>query len=80
MSKQNGEHAGPARDMKELRGISASPGIAIGPIYIHDPGDFWIDYGQIDAERVESEVARFEAAVAEVSQDLEAVRVQVEEK
>jgi len=80
VSKQNGEHAGPARDMKELRGISASPGIAIGPIYIHDPGDFWIDYGQIDAERVESEVARFEAAVAEVSQDLEAVRVQVEEK
>lgn len=80
MSKRNGEHVGLARETKELRGISASPGIAIGPIYIHDPGDFWIDYGQIDESRVTGEVERFKKAVAEVSSDLEAVRVQVEEK
>ncbi len=80
MSKNNGENVNFVREMRELRGIAASPGIAIGPIYIHDPGDFWIDYGQVDAERVDQEVARFEQAVAEVSEDLRAVRVQVEEK
>ncbi|HCK08909.1 MAG TPA: phosphoenolpyruvate--protein phosphotransferase [Candidatus Latescibacteria bacterium] len=68
------------REMTELRGISASPGIAMGPIYIHDPGDFWIDYGQIDAQQVDAEVARFERAIQEVSDDLQAVRGQVEEK
>ncbi len=80
MSKANGEHVSLDREMKELRGISASPGIAIGPIYIHDPGDFWIDYGQIDGDRVEAEVARFEQAISEVSEDLRGVRAQVEEK
>jgi phosphoenolpyruvate-protein phosphotransferase (PTS system enzyme I) len=80
VSKRNGEHVGLPRETKELRGISASSGIAIGPIYIHDPGDFWIDYGQIDAERVDGEVERFERAIVEVTEDLEAVRVQVEEK
>ena len=80
MSKSNGENVSFTREMTELRGIAASPGIAVGPIYIHDPGDFWIDYGQIDASRVDSEVSRFEQAVAGVSEDLRAVRVQVEEK
>ena len=80
MSKQNGEHVGMSREIIELNGISASPGIAIGPIYIHDPGDYWIDYGQIEADRIDAEVARFEQAVGEVSEDLEAVRVQVDEK
>ncbi len=80
MSKSNGENLSFTREMTELRGIAASPGIAVGPIYIHDPGDFWIDYGQIDAGRVDSEVTRFEQAVAEVSEDLRSVRVQVEEK
>lgn len=80
MSKTNGEHVGLVRETRELTGIGASPGIAIGPIYIHDPGDFWIDYGQIEAERVDGEVARFERAVQEVSDDLKAIRVQVEDK
>ena len=66
--------------MKELRGIAASRGIAIGPIYIHDPSDFWIDYGQIEADRADSEVARFEQAIADVSEDLRSIRIQVEEK
>lgn len=80
MSKNNGENGALTREMKELRGIPASPGISIGPIYIHDPGDFWIDYGQIEAERVDSEVERFEHAIVEASEDLRAIRAQVEEK
>ena len=80
MSTQNGENGTFTREMKVLNGIAASPGIAIGPIYIHDPGDFWIDYGQIDAEHVEAEVTRFEQAIAEVSEDLRAIRSQVEDK
>jgi phosphotransferase system enzyme I (PtsI) len=80
VSKQNGENGAFTREMKVLNGIAASPGIAIGPIYIHDPGDFWIDYGQIDAEHVEVEVTRFEQAIADVSEDLRAIRSQVEDK
>jgi len=80
VSTQNGENGTFTREMKVLNGIAASPGIAIGPIYIHDPGDFWIDYGQIDAEHVEAEVTRFEQAIAEVSEDLRAIRSQVEDK
>jgi phosphotransferase system enzyme I (PtsI) len=80
VSNQYGENGAFTRKMKVLNGIAASPGIAIGPIYIHDPGDFWIDYGQIDAEHVEAEVTRFEQAIAQVSEDLRAIRSQVEEK
>ncbi len=80
MSNQYGENGAFTREMKVLNGIAASPGIAIGPIYIHDPGDFWIDYGQIGAKHVEAEVTRFEQAIAQVSEDLRAIRSQVEEK
>jgi len=80
VSTQNGQNGSLPHEMKELRGIPASPGISIGPIYIHEPGDFWIDYGQIEIERVDSEVSRFEQAIAEVSDDLRSIREQVEEK
>ena len=75
-------HAGPteSRPSETLRGTPASPGVAIGPVFILDPADFWIDYGQISEERVDDEVRRFDRAVSEVGDDLKVIRNQVEEK
>ena len=75
-------HAGPTepRPSETLRGTPASPGVSIGPVFILDPADFWIDYGQISEERVDDEVRRFDRAVSEVGDDLKVIRDQVEEK
>ena len=66
--------------MNRLHGIKGSPGIAVGPVYIHDPEDPWIDYRNISEEEVESEVRRFENTLLLVADDLKVTRAQVEEK
>ncbi len=66
--------------MTQLKGIKASTGIAIGPVYLHDPEDPWIDYRQILDGEVEGEVERFEATLRQVAEDLKATRSLVEEK
>jgi phosphotransferase system enzyme I (PtsI) len=54
--------------------------VSIGPVFILDTADFWIDYGQISEDRIENEVQRFDQAVADVAVDLKVIRDQVEEK
>ncbi len=71
---------GHARPSETLQGTPASPGVSIGPVFILDPADFWIDYGQIAEERIEDEVGRFDRAVEEAGDDLRVIRDQVEEK
>lgn len=66
--------------MKVLKGIQASNGIAIGPVYHHDPEEPWVDYRRIGEDEVEGEVRRFLDALASVADDLRATRVRVEEK
>ena len=66
--------------MKVLKGIQASNGIAIGPVYLHDPEEPWVDYRRIGEDEVEGEVRRFLDALASVAADLKATRVRVEEK
>lgn len=66
--------------MKVLKGIQASNGIAIGPVYLHDPEEPWVDYRRIGEDEVDGEVRRFLDAVASVAEDLKATRVRVEEK
>ena len=66
--------------MKVLKGIQASNGIAIGPVYLHDPEEPWVDYRRIGEDEVEGEVRRFLDALASVAEDLKATRVRVEEK
>ncbi len=66
--------------MKVLKGIQASNGIAIGPVYLHDPEEPWVDYRRIREDEVDGEVRRFLDAVASVAEDLKATRVRVEEK
>ena len=64
--------------MKKLKGIPASPGIAIGPIYLHDPDDPWISIRRVSD--VEAEVARFLDTLKEVAQDLKVTQAHVKEK
>ena len=64
----------------ELKGIQASPGVAIGPVYVHNPEDPWIDYRRIADAEVEAEADRFMDALGEVGRDLKKLCVQVEEK
>jgi len=66
--------------LRELKGIKASPGIAIGPVFVHEHEDPWIDYRRLPQEDVEAEVARFLNAVASVADDLKGIRAQVEDR
>ena len=66
--------------MKQLKGIQASPGIAIGSIFVHEPQDPWIDYRRIPQGEVEAEVTRFLDTLKLVAEDLRAIRSEVEAK
>ena len=66
--------------MKQLEGIQASPGIAIGPVFVHQPEDPWIDYRRIPQGEVEAEVTRFLDTLKMVAEDLRAIRAEVEAK
>lgn len=68
--------------MKELEGISVSPGIAIGPVFTYSSGEDYVPRYGIDAHAVESEVARFQDAVERTRKELEALqkRIQYEAK
>ncbi|MCE2441030.1 MAG: phosphoenolpyruvate--protein phosphotransferase [Candidatus Latescibacteria bacterium] len=66
--------------MKVLKGIQASNGIAIGPVYLHNPEEPWVDYRRIGKHEVDGEVRRFLDTLASVAEDLKATRVRVEEK
>ena len=66
--------------MTELKGIQASPGVAIGPVYVHNPEDPWIDYRRIADEEIEAEAKRFLDSLSSVGEDLRKLRAQVEEK
>lgn len=77
----NGHAGGVAcREMVTLKGKPASPGVAVGPVYILDAADFGIDYGQIREDRVDAELERFGRALEAVEEDLKQTRDQVEEK
>ena len=66
--------------MIELKGIQASPGIAIGPVFLHDPADFWVDYRRVEGRDIPFEVQRLRDALSEVAEDLKITRAHVEEK
>ena len=62
-----------------IEGIKASPGIAIGPVYLYDPGEFWVDRRHVDASAVPAEEARFRDALVAVAEDMKATQQHVEE-
>jgi len=68
--------------MKELEGISVSPGVAIGPVFTYSSGEDYVPRYGIDAQSAEAEVARFQDAVERTRKELESLqrRIQKEAK
>ncbi len=58
----------------ERRGVSASPGIVIGPAFVRDAERLNISKKLIDPSGVESEVARFLQALADTARELRAIK------
>lgn len=63
-----------------LKGISASPGIAIGKAFLYHKEDFWIEERTIAAHETEAEVQRFLAAVDEVISELRQTKMRMEKE
>jgi phosphotransferase system enzyme I (PtsI) len=60
--------------MTELTGISASPGIAIGKVFLYTDETPHVPRYRIGADDVESELARYDAAAERAKEELEALR------
>jgi len=65
--------------MERLNGIQASEGIAIGAVYLYNPDDMSVDYRRIAPSDVAPELQRLHDAIEAVSEQLKAIRSQVEE-
>jgi phosphoenolpyruvate-protein phosphotransferase (PTS system enzyme I) len=65
------------RPQRVIAGIPGSPGIAIGPAYVETPIDIDPTTRAIAPDEAEAEVARFQAAVAQSKEQLEAIRNRV---
>ncbi|MFH1006498.1 MAG: phosphoenolpyruvate--protein phosphotransferase [Candidatus Latescibacterota bacterium] len=63
-----------------LKGISASPGIAIGKAFLYHKEDFWIEERTIAAYETEAEEQRFLAAVDQVISELQKTKSQMEKE
>lgn len=68
----------PLEVQTKLTGVAASEGVAIGPVFVHDPGELKPERETISEGTVEEELARFEAAaetvVAKLSETAEKMR------
>jgi phosphotransferase system enzyme I (PtsI) len=53
-----------------LTGVAASEGVAVGPVFVHNPGEFKLERESIPEDAVEEELRRFEEAVEAVSRKL----------
>jgi len=63
-----------------LKGIPASPGIAIGKAYILEKENFCILEYKIKSEEVEKEIKRFKEAVEESKKQIKEIKEKVKEK
>ncbi len=55
-----------AGEALRMEGVAASEGVAVGPVFVHDPGELKPERETIPEGAVEDELARFEAAVESV--------------
>lgn len=60
--------------MKEFHGISASPGIAIGRVYIYMEDSMVVPKYTIEQASIEMEISRYEEAVSKATLDLTTVK------
>ncbi|MCD6335018.1 MAG: phosphoenolpyruvate--protein phosphotransferase, partial [Candidatus Latescibacteria bacterium] len=63
-----------------LKGISASPGIAIGKAFLYHKEDFWIEERTVEAHETEAEVQRFLGAVDQVTSELQKTKRRMEKE
>jgi phosphoenolpyruvate-protein phosphotransferase len=65
---------------RRIAGVAASEGVAVGPVFVHAPGELEPERQEIAQGEVEAEVGRYgaavEAVVAQISQTAESLRAQ----
>ena len=65
--------------MQVIKGIAASPGIAIGPAYVVKPDNLAVDKTKIPAQAVAAQIRRYNNAVARTLDDLDKGEMKVRE-
>lgn len=60
-----------------IKGLAASPGVAIGPAVLLPTADFAVSQQYVDPSQTKAEVAHFEQALAKTLQDLDAGEAQL---
>ncbi|HEY6878010.1 MAG TPA: phosphoenolpyruvate--protein phosphotransferase [Polyangiales bacterium] len=60
-----------------LRGIAASPGVAVGKICFFDSGQLYVPRRYVARDQLEAEIARLHAAIEESRQELETIRQRI---
>ncbi len=63
--------------MKELVGIPASPGIAIGPVFTYSDGTDYVPRYRIDEHSVNAELERFHEAISRAREEIEYLQNQL---
>jgi phosphotransferase system enzyme I (PtsI) len=63
---------------KTLRGVPASPGIAVGKAFIYDKEDLGIQERIIVPEEIDAEIERFQQALAETTEELHMTKEWIE--
>lgn len=63
-----------------LRGIGASPGTAIGKVFLYQSEELTIQKRKIPSPDVEKEISRFHQALRKTRQDLETIRLKMKEE
>ncbi len=63
--------------MKELVGISASPGIAIGPVFTYSDGTDYVPRYRIDEQSINAELGRFHDAIKRAREEIESLQHQL---
>jgi phosphotransferase system enzyme I (PtsI) len=59
-----------AKQELKLKGISASPGIAIGPVYLFRKHEPTIQIRTIEADEIQNEIERLQGAIARSKKEL----------
>src|ERR1700689_4615939 len=60
-----------------LKGIPAAPGIAYGPSFILDKGEFIVPKRSISSSEVDSEIARFDEAINNAKHEIHLLKTKI---
>ena len=76
---ESSSDAGAARDRKsfELKGVPASPGVAIGRAFLLDSEEMSIPRQAVPAAAIPQEIARFEEALTQTRKEIEGIQAKI---